>query len=98
MYEEAYGVACDPNGPIIVVGSIDEDNGKILVARYELDGTLTYQKTITNFDSDYSVNGVDVAIDSRGNAYISAGCEVADGGGSAALVIKLNNTGNVQWT
>lgn len=97
--EEAFGVACDPRGPITVVGAMYDDTDTILVARYESDGTLIWQKTIANVDPDYSVVGVDVAIDSRGNAYLAASTSFAEGPGeSAALVIKLNTAGTVQWT
>jgi hypothetical protein len=96
--QEAYGVACDPRGPIVVVGytEMDSSQDQILVARYESDGTMIWQKTIPNFDSDYQIYGVDAAIDSSGNIYISASCNSS--GGSAAVILKLNNAGTVQWS
>lgn len=98
--QEAFGVACDRSGPIVVVGvtEIFDDVNRILVAKYTLDGALVWQKTIANFDTSFAVAGLDAAIDSVGNIYLSAACQVSDGGGSAGMFIKLDSNGEVVWT
>ena len=54
-HDEAYGVAIQPDGKIVVVGSQGNSNGVIAVCRYNPDGSLD-----TSFDGDGKATTADV--------------------------------------
>lgn len=98
--QEAWSLACDNHGHIVVAGDteIDSDYNRITVIMLDTNGNVLLEKTIRGYDNDYDIYGVDVAIDSNDNMYIAASGNVPDEGGTAAFIIKMNSGGSIEWT
>lgn len=98
LNQNAYSLACDSHGHIVVVGSSSQEVGPdvILVVKMNLEGSILSIKSIQGVADTYDITGVDTAIDSSDNIYISAsgGTEV----NSAAFLIKMTSAGTIAWT
>jgi uncharacterized delta-60 repeat protein len=92
-----YSVAVDSADNIIVCGYTDSDgagNYDILVAKYDLFGTLLWARTLGGTEIDI---GHSVAIDSADNIIV-CGYTRSDGAGfHDVLVAKYNSSGVLQW-
>jgi hypothetical protein len=105
----AYGLALDPSGGVVVTGastsqlmtsSVSNGNNDSFVARYDTNGEQSWIKQIQTLATNQS-NAV--SVDASGNIYIGGSVsggvigagQTAQGGGDAFLV-KLNSKGVVQ--
>jgi hypothetical protein len=104
--ERAIGMAVGRNDEIVAVGTMDQINegsdteDHILVAKYDGNGTLTWQKAVL-FDSNYNCYGTDADIDSAGNIYVCGSYErVVSGIGTskAMSLFKMDSDGDKQWS
>lgn len=96
FYQSAYSLACDSHGHVIVVGySSTPSNDVILMAVMNQDGDLLNSHIITGYNN-YGITGVDTAVDSNDNVYISATGSTDTN--EAAFLIKIDLAGTIAWT
>ena len=100
FYQEAYSVACDSHGHIAVVGYTERQAEPDMLMMVILDdnGSLLNNFAIQGPSNVHYIVGVDTAIDSQDNLYISATGELPSYGGTAAFLIKANFDGDIAWT
>ena len=105
-FEEAYGMAVGSSGEVAVIGYMSQlgESGdtedRMLVAKYNSDGTVAWQKAVL-FDADYNCQGADADIDSSGNVYVCGQYQRDSGTGgtySAMSLVKFNSSGTAQWS
>jgi len=105
-FDEAYGMAVGSTGEVAVIGYMSQlgesgDNeDRMLVAKYNSDGTIAWQKAVL-FDADYNCQGADADIDSSGNVYVCGQYQRDSGQGStysAMSLVKFDSSGTAQWS
>lgn len=71
--DEAYGVATDKFGNIIVTGSVHDDttNADIHVVKFNPDGNILWTRTYSNGEQDVGEFGCGVAVDSKNNIVVA---------------------------
>jgi hypothetical protein len=69
-YNEAYGVAVDSSGNVLVMGYRANASVDAFVAKYDSGGNQVWVKGLETGATDFG--GGDVAVDSGGNAYVVA--------------------------
>ncbi len=87
---------------VVKVGSLaaNELDDRMLVAKYNSDGTLAWQKAVL-FDTGFDCQGADADIDSLGNIYVVGQYQKDDGQGgtdTAMNLVKFNSSGTAQWS
>ncbi len=104
--DEAYGMAIGSSGEVVVIGYMSQlgESGdtedRMLVAKYNSDGTLAWQKAVL-YDATYNCNGADADIDSAGNIYVCGQYQKDNGQGgtdTAMNLVKFNSSGVAQWS
>ena len=96
--DEAFGVAIDPAGDVLVAGYITTTaSGRdIWVRKYTAAGATVWTRTATSADSN-SDEGRDVATDADGNVIV-VGYIAGGASGRDIWVRKYDSDGNEQWT
>jgi uncharacterized delta-60 repeat protein len=95
--EEAFEVAVDNNGDIILSGYTDSygaGQGDVLLLKYSPSGELIWQKT---WGGEYPEGAEALAIDNDGNAYVSGSGIMYDYGTFEAFLLKCSPTGELLW-
>jgi len=105
----AYGLALNPNGGVVVVGSttgtvmdtaVSDGNTDSYVAKYDSSGNQTWTKQIQTLANNQAAS---VSVDSSGNVYIGGqvqgviGKGQTNNGGTDAYVAKLDSKGNLVY-
>ena len=89
------GIAVDSIGNVYITGTsntnIDGSNQKILIAKYDTNGTLTWQRKLASTNSAIIDIGNAIAADSSGNAYITGNTD------TDILIAKYDTNGNNTW-
>ena len=95
--EEAWGVTVDSSDNIFACGPTDSDGaGEFdgLLAKYNTDGTLLWDKTLGGSARDYFYAS---ATDSNGNVYVSGYTASQGVAYYDVLTTKYNSSGAIQW-
>lgn len=92
---EFVDLTVDASGSQFVVGN-NIESSSIIVAHYDYNFDLQWQKEITGGSLTDIAYGI--AQDSSGNLYVAGKTNNSGSGNDDALVIKLNNSGSIQWT
>ncbi|GAB1856044.1 lipoprotein [Flavobacteriaceae bacterium MHTCC 0001] len=107
--DEAWGIVKSNDGNFIVTGDtrsndkdVSKNNGAadIFITKISTNGDLIWQKTIggTSFDASRSISKtMDGGYVISGSSRSSNGDITKNKGQNDALVVKLDNSGNVQW-
>jgi len=105
----AYGLALNPNGGVVVVGSttgtvmdtaVSDGNTDSYVAKYDSSGNQTWTKQIQTLANNQAAS---VSVDSSGSVYIGGqvqgviGKGQTNNGGTDAYVAKLDSKGNLVY-
>ena len=88
------GVTAMPNGDMLAWGQAGTRGAGILVVRYRTDGTRLWATKVMSHVTEGS-EANDVAVDSRGAAYVAG--SIGRRAGSDAILVKLAPTGRVLW-
>ncbi len=88
------GVTAMPNGDLLAWGQTGTRGAGILIVRYRTDGTRLWATKVMSHVRTGS-GADDVAIDSRGAAYVAG--SIGRRTGSDAILVKLAPTGQVLW-
>lgn len=92
---EYVDMAIDPQGSQYYVGN-HLQNSNMILAKYDLNFELLWQKQIDGGslnDTAYSI-----ARDNSGYLYVAGKTTNSGSGNEDAVIIKLNNSGSVEWT
>jgi hypothetical protein len=105
----AYGLALNPNGGVVVVGSttgavmntaVSDGNNDSYVAKYDASGNQTWAKQIQTLADNQAAS---VSVDASGNVYVGGqvkgviGKGQTNNGGTDAYVAKLDAKGNLVY-
>ena len=95
------GIAIDSSDNVIVSGlnhyGDQGDSGEALVAKYNNDGTLQWQKFLGDYSTeDKSQSFSKVGVDSNDNSILSGGTSDIDNN-NYLLAAKFNSSGSLQW-
>ena len=89
-------ITSDGSGNIYVAGKTNYTSGydSMMLAKYDSDGNLQWQKTFGDSNSGESVYGI--VLDSSGNIFV-CGDTTKNMTSIGALVVKFDNSGNLEW-
>lgn len=99
-YEDSYDIVVDKNNNCLyIVGRVESaivnTEADYLLVKYDLDGTLLWQRSI---GEDFYEDGQDITVDSSGNIYIIGYSDsTSEIGEWNTFIIKFNSSGVVQW-
>jgi uncharacterized delta-60 repeat protein len=97
-YDQAHSIQQTSDGGYIVAGwtrSFGGGNDDVLIIKLDSSGNIQWSRAIGGTNVDYA-NSIQQTSD---GGYIVAGYTGSFGaGGSDALIIKLNSSGNIQWS
>lgn len=98
----SFGGVTGVDDMILKVGLISASSvdNHMLVAKYNIDGTLAWQKAVL-FDTGFDCQGADADIDSLGNIYVVGQYQKDDGLGgtdTAMNLVKFDSSGVAQWS
>ena len=96
-FDYGQGVTVDSSGNVYVTGSTFSQgagNGDVLIAKYNTNGTLQWQRTLGGADSDV---GYRIAVDSSGNVYITGYTSSQGAGSNDVIIAKYDTSGVLQW-
>jgi hypothetical protein len=85
----------DASGSQYVVGN-HIDSSSILLVHYDYNFDLQWQKEISGGSLADTAHGI--SRDAAGNLYVAGKSNNSGSGNDDALLIKLNNSGSIQWT
>jgi len=94
-HDFGYGIGVDSSGNVYVTGRDGGGSNAFIVAKYDTNGNIDWQKQINA--SSHSSYSYELEVDSSGNVYI-AGLTSSGGASNSAFVVKLNSSGAVQWS
>jgi len=96
--DEAYSVATDQLGNIIIVGSIHNDttNWDMHIVKYDSDGNILWTRTYSNGMEDVGEFAYGVATDSKGNIIVT-GRGTSVGHFPNYVTLKYDSSGNFIW-
>ena len=95
--EYVSSVAVAPDGSVYVCGrttSASVGSWDLLLVKFNISGTVQWQKTLGGSNADY---GVSVAVAPDGSVYVCGCTESAGAGADDFLIAKFNSSGTVQW-
>ena len=95
--EDGYGIAVGTDGSVYVTGRTNSATAggyDVLVARYNADGSLAWQKTLGGTSNDY---GLGITIGTDGAVYVAGYANSDSAGGTDFLVAKYSATGTLDW-
>ncbi len=106
-YDGGRGVAVDGKGNAYITGIAGGDlNGSnaglmgMFLVKYDSNGNQQWTRQLDGSDDDYAV-GLGVAVDNKGNAYISGWAASSrygsNAGGMDVLFVKYDSNGSQQW-
>jgi hypothetical protein len=101
--ERASGMAIGPNNEVVVIGyedqlsELDPAVRRVLVAKFDVDGTLQWQKSV-EIDSGKECSGADADIDSMGNIYVCGNYYDINDDNRAMFMFQMDGQGVGQWT
>jgi uncharacterized delta-60 repeat protein len=96
-YDFGYGIAVDSSGNVYITGYTDSQGSggaDVLIAKYNTSGTIQWQRTLGGANTDV---GVDIAVDSSGNSYITGYTASQGSGNNDVLITKYDTSGTIQW-
>tara|TARA_R110000782_G_scaffold98928_1_gene184468 strand:- start:505 stop:1833 length:1329 start_codon:yes stop_codon:yes gene_type:complete len=97
--DESRSVATDSSNNVIIAGMTSPDgaygNNFLLVAKYDLDGALLWDKILGKSGSFDQGSGV--AVDSADNIIVCGSTASVGAGDDDVLVAKYNSSGTLQW-
>jgi len=96
--DSAYGVSTDSDGNVYVAGFTDstgEGSQDFLLAKYNLSGTIQWQRSLGGTGSD---RGFAISVDSLGNLYAAGRTSSTGEGVDEILIAKLPNDGSLTGT
>ena len=88
-------IAVDSSGFIYTCGYVDPAASaeyNILIAKYDTNGTLLWQRTLFSANADY---GLGISVDSSGNFYISG--FIWNGSNNDVIIAKYDTNGTLLW-
>jgi len=92
----SFGVLSPDDDMVVKVGAVSGADAGTIVAKYQSNGTLLWQKFILNRSSGSNCSGADADIDQYGNVYV---CGTYGGfSGSSMYLSKFDINGNKLWT
>ena len=90
------GIAVDSSANVYVCGNdVTSGTTRMQIAKFDTSGTIQWQRSLGA--ASRTVVGLSAAVDSSGNFYIAGYGSNPGFSGFAALVVKYDTNGNLQW-
>jgi uncharacterized delta-60 repeat protein len=97
-FDDAFGISVDAAGDVYVTGrtaSQGAGGDDVLIAKYNTSGTIQWQRSLGGSGAD---TGNAIAIDAKGNLYITGKTDSQGAGGNDVLIAKLPASGGLTGT
>lgn len=89
------GIAVDSSGNSYIFGyATISANDQFLLVKYDTNGTIQWQRTLSSPSSDY---GTGIVLDSSGNIYVCGTADDTASGHFNMIIAKYNSSGTIQW-
>ena len=95
-FDAAKHIAVDNLGNAYAVGYVVDSRNSIFIVKYNTDGNLQWQHELTS-SSLKTEQGLEIAVDVLGNAYISGYAEGDTSSYTETIIAKYDTDGNIQW-
>jgi trimeric autotransporter adhesin len=94
-----YGITVDSNGNSYVIGRRNNSSTGytfVFIAKYDTNGTIQWQRSLTDTTGNSSDNGYGITLDSSANAYVT-GSYLNASNTLNVVIAKYDTNGTIQW-